>query len=368
MPASQSMLHDRQARTGAARFARTTESENINSKGVLGAKRPSPRLGACTGASNRKPLSTRSRETGSVFGDITNIAKNSSKPDKLQPVKSFPQPMPTEATTSFQSPSSNVEPSNAQEVDEYVPDIVDKLFAEEEAGRPQPDYMDRQNALTPKMRTILVDWLIEVHLKYKLRSETLHLGINLIDRYLSKVQVARNKLQLIGVVAMFIASKFEEIHPPEIKDWVYITDGAYTKDDVFMMENHMLTTLSFKIAVPTAAHFFDHLVVANGCDSVHRSCTQYLLELGLLQSRMLQYRPSHIVSAALLLSNELFARSPVWPQAMMNQSGYAEPMLGQCVQELRQLLKADRADAGGQQAVYRKFSTPQHHAVATMSF
>jgi cyclin B len=79
------------------------------------------------------------------------------------------------------------------------------------------------------MRAILVDWIIEVHLKFKLLPETLFITVNLIDRYLSIINIKRNNLQLVGVTAMFIASKYEEIYAPEVKDFVYITDYAYSK-------------------------------------------------------------------------------------------------------------------------------------------
>ena len=82
------------------------------------------------------------------------------------------------------------------------------------------------------MRAILVDWLIDVHQKFKLLSETLFLAVNIIDRFLSIRLINRNKLQLIGVTAAMIATKYEEIYPPTVKDWVYITDNAYKKEEI----------------------------------------------------------------------------------------------------------------------------------------
>jgi cyclin B len=79
------------------------------------------------------------------------------------------------------------------------------------------------------MWAILIDWLVEVHLKFKLVPETLYLTVSLIDRYLEKVEVHWEKLQLVGVTAMLIASKYEEIYAPEVQDFVYITDKAYQK-------------------------------------------------------------------------------------------------------------------------------------------
>ena len=82
----------------------------------------------------------------------------------------------------------------------------------------------------------MIDWLVEVHLKFKLLPETLFLTINLIDRYLSIREVSRSKLQLVGVASLMIAGKYEEIYPPTVKDYVYITDKAYTREDVLRME------------------------------------------------------------------------------------------------------------------------------------
>ena len=92
--------------------------------------------------------------------------------------------------------------------------------------------MEDQEYINERMRSILVDWLVEVHLKFKLVPETLYLTVNLIDRYLAKTEVSRPKLQLVGVTALLIASKYEEIYPPELRDLVYICDRAYSKLEV----------------------------------------------------------------------------------------------------------------------------------------
>jgi cyclin B len=89
--------------------------------------------------------------------------------------------------------------------------------------------MANQKEINDKMRAILVDWLIEVHSKFKLQKETLFITINIIDRFLEKTIVSKSRLQLVGVSALLIASKYEEIYPPELKDFVYITDRAYSK-------------------------------------------------------------------------------------------------------------------------------------------
>ena len=136
-----------------------------------------------------------------------------------------------------------------QEVDEYFEDIVDYFREEDGKKRPRDNYMDMQEDITYKMRAILVDWLVDVHLKYKMVPETLFLTINIIDRYLDKVNTPRTELQLVGVAAMFIASKYEDIYPPEAKEFAYITDKAFTKSQVIAMEKKILRTLDFDVTI-----------------------------------------------------------------------------------------------------------------------
>ena len=105
------------------------------------------------------------------------------------------------------------------------------------------NYMEKQPDITMNMRQILVDWLVEVSEEYKLQTETLHLAVNYIDRFLSLMSVQRSKLQLVGTAAMFIASKYEEIYPPDVSEFVYITDDTYTKRQVLRMEHLVIKVL-----------------------------------------------------------------------------------------------------------------------------
>lgn len=105
-------------------------------------------------------------------------------------------------------------------------------------SHPKP-YMDRQADINEKMRAILVDWLVEVHMKFRLVPDTLYLCVNIIDRYCSIAKVSRTKLQLLGVTSLFLACKHEEIYPPEVRDCVYITDRAYDRQEVSVVRyNH----------------------------------------------------------------------------------------------------------------------------------
>ena len=94
---------------------------------------------------------------------------------------------------------------------EYLENFEEKYLV-------NPEYMANQRFINNKRRAILIDWLIDVHLKYKLFPQTMYIAVNLIDRYLEKKETNKLEFQLIGVTAMFIACKYEEIVIPELKD------------------------------------------------------------------------------------------------------------------------------------------------------
>lgn len=130
--------------------------------------------------------------------------------------------------------------SNAQAAVQYAAGLFDYHRQVELRYAPSPIYMARQVDINERMRAILIDWLIEVHLKFKLEVDTMFLTVQLIDRFLQCKTVWREKLQLVGVSAMLIASKYEEIYAPEVRDFVYISDNAYSHEEVVAMESLML--------------------------------------------------------------------------------------------------------------------------------
>ena len=137
---------------------------------------------------------------------------------------------------------------------EYQDDVIQYLRSVDTKHTPKYQYMIKQPDITYPMRAILVDWLVEVGEEYKLQQETIYLAVNYIDRFLSYMSVQRAKLQLVGTACMFIAAKYEEIYPPEVGEFVYITDDTYTKKQVLRMEHLVLKVLNFDLAIPSAPY------------------------------------------------------------------------------------------------------------------
>eukprot|EP00930_Biecheleria_cincta_P071932 TRINITY_DN59383_c0_g1_i1.p1 TRINITY_DN59383_c0_g1~~TRINITY_DN59383_c0_g1_i1.p1 ORF type:complete len:488 (+),score=92.17 TRINITY_DN59383_c0_g1_i1:82-1464(+) len=251
-------------------------------------------------------------------------------------------------------------------VAEYAKDIFVHLSDSESSFQPRPGFLDAQTDINSKMRAILVDWLVEVHMKYKLKPETLFMAVNLVDRFLEQRLVLRKRLQLVGVTAMFIAAKFEEIYPPEIKDFVYITDNAYTKGEIQEMEVGMLAALNFELCCPTVAHYLDNYQSLTKCKEEQFHLMQYVAELCLPEVKMLRYLPSHLVAAAALLSNKILKHRPAWPECMSHIPADSQTVVKACARDMCGLLEG--AERNQLQAVRRKYSQAKFSSVAKMTF
>jgi hypothetical protein len=249
---------------------------------------------------------------------------------------------------------------------EYAGDVFAYLKRVEPSARVAPDYMSRQADINDKMRAILLDWLVDVHLKFKLVPETLFLTANLIDRFLEAKQVTRKHLQLVGVTAMLVASKYEEIWAPEVRDFVYISDRAYSRDQILNMEKIMLNVLRFNLTVPTPHHFLARFLKAAGAyaDAEVGAYAAYLAELSLPDYACLRFGPSLVAAAAVYAARAALGRREALPLALARHSGYDEEALREPAAALARLFR--RASTSSLSAVFKKYSADKHLGVARM--
>ncbi|TYI24830.1 hypothetical protein ES332_A05G012200v1 [Gossypium tomentosum] len=192
----------------------------------------------------------------------------------------------------------------------YAPDIYNNMRVTELNQRPSTNYMEQlQRDITPSMRGILVDWLVE------LVPDTLYLTVSLIDRFLSHNFIEKQRLQLLGVACMLIASKYEEICAPRVEEFCFITDNTYTRREDFLfvrkpqvlkMESKVLNLLYFQLSVPTTKTFLRFILAAQASYKVPclelEFLAKYLAELTLLEYSFLKFLPSNIAASAVFLA------------------------------------------------------------------
>ena len=189
-------------------------------------------------------------------------------------------------------------------VGEYLDEIYSNLLSDEKLMKfsPMIGYMERQSDINEQMRAILIDWLVEVHYRFRLKSETLFQTVWIIDTYLSLVEITRAKLQLLGIASLLIACKSQEIYYPQLNEFIDITDGAYAKHELIDMEKKVLKILDFNIVAPTANDFYNIITKAFCFDQKQFYLGKYFLESSLIDYRMIKYSSSVIgVSCAYIV-------------------------------------------------------------------
>ena len=179
---------------------------------------------------------------------------------------------------------------------EYMNEIYSNLLLDEKNLnlKPKLGYMQNQQDINEQMRAILIDWLIEVHYRFHLKDETLYQTIWIIDSYLSMFPILRAKLQLLGIAALLISCKVQEIYYPQLYELIDITDGAYVKEELVQMEEHILKILNFNIISPTANDFYNIVSKAFNFDQKQYFLGKYFMESSLIDYHMLKYSASVI--------------------------------------------------------------------------
>lgn len=225
----------------------------------------------------------------------------------------------------------------------YVQDMMAHWRDNEQRACVEPDYMIFQKEINPKMRAILIDWMALVCTKSKVQPEVIYLAVNILDRYLALKQTTKRELQLVGTAALFIASKYEEVYCVAVDDLVYLCDGAYSIIEIYEMETRILKALNYQISLPTVWHFLLRFLNAAHADKKMVYMSQYILELSLLNIHFIDYLPSELAAAAIMIARKAHHRNP-WSPTLRVFAGYVEEEIRPVAHAMLKYLKKVPAD------------------------
>ncbi|KAM0011870.1 putative cyclin domain-containing protein [Helianthus debilis subsp. tardiflorus] len=155
------------------------------------------------------------------------------------------------------------------------------------------------------MRAILIDWLIEVHNKFELSKETLYITINIVDRFLASETVSRRELQCVGMSAMLIASKYEDIWAPE---------------------KRILGRLKWNLTVPTPFVFLTRFIKASvtSPEITMENVEYFYAELGMMHYGIIKFSLSMVATAAVYAARTTMNKSLVWHETLEVHTGFSE--------------------------------------------
>ncbi|KAE8657936.1 Cyclin-A2-1 [Hibiscus syriacus] len=356
--------------------------------------------------------------------------KECAVPDSMPPIQAFTMPI------GHQSPQNKEEDEVCKKLEGskdvvdidlnlkdprvcslYAPDIYNYIRVTELNRRPSTNYMEQvQKDITPSMRGILIDWLVEVSEEYKLVPDTLYLTVSLIDRFLSHNFIEKHRLQLLGVTCMLIASKYEEICAPRVEEFCFITDNTYTRGEVWFfsyylyiafmnlallkknqsqillnslavlfvtysvgsgymagveMESKVLNFLYFHLSVPTTKTFLRRFIQAaqatykDPCMELE-FLANYLAELSLVEYNFLKFLPSLIAASAVFLARWTLNQSVhPWNPTLEHYTSYKASDLKTTVLALEELQL--NTNGCSLNSIRDKYNQQKFKCVATMS-
>lgn len=258
-------------------------------------------------------------------------------------------------------PIDEADKEDPQQAAEYVQEIYGYMRNLEVKFQVSQEYLQRPLDFISRTRSILVNWLVEIHARFELQQETLFLSINVMDRYLALQEVPRNQLQLVGITALLIASKYEDMWPPTIKELIFMTEDAYTSAEILKMELTMLDKLGYALGQPLPLHFLRRGTKAGQGDWLSHGISKYLIELCLMDHELLKYVPSEVAAASLHVARTVLKQED-WTTTLEFFTGYEKADLMPCVAEVQRVLKLSVESK--HQAIRSKWSKRKHLEIA----
>ncbi|XP_012670221.1 G2/mitotic-specific cyclin-B1-like [Clupea harengus] len=248
---------------------------------------------------------------------------------------------------------------------EYVKDIYKYLRQLETEQAVKPSYLEGRE-VTGNMRAILIDWLVQVQIKFRLLQETMYMTVAIIDRYLQDNPVPKKQLQLVGVTSMFVASKYEEMYPPEIADFAYVTDRAYTTAQIRDMEMKILRSLDFNFGRPLPLQFLRRASKIGEVTAEHHTLAKYLVELTMADYEMVHFAPSQVASAAFALTLKVY-NCGEWTPTLQHYMGYEEESLVPVMRHIAKNVLKVNDGLTKHLAVKNKYSSQKQMRIALIS-
>lgn len=249
--------------------------------------------------------------------------------------------------------------ADAQMCCEYERDIYTYLQHLEVALSVRPCYLQGQQ-VSAGMRALALDWLMQVQREFRLQPETLFMTVGIIDRFLQSNPVPKQYLQLVCVTAMLLSCKYEEVYPPTVGDFAFVTDGAYSCGDVRRMERIILKRLDYSLGRPNPLHFLQRACRVSQASAQHQSLAQFLLEVSVLDSDLLHVPPSLLAAAAFAESRRILD-SGERSLHLQHQSGYSAETLTPVMLQMENQLKKISSEHALQE-IHSRYQKQMHMA------
>jgi len=347
---------------------------NIVSKGKEGLKVQENRASILR-QSLRKKKDEKSAEAETEKTTSDESTENTSTESTPTPsTASSPVPTTTKDFTIVSPPQKYTVPEGVIDFDletkgdpaqhaEYAMDTF-QYYKQREITFKVPNYIGAQKFITEGMRGILIDWLVEVQESFELNHETLYTAVKIVDLYLSKKQIKKEDLQLLGATACLIASKVDERLPPLVDDFLYVCDDAYTREKLLRMERKVLGVIGFDLCYPLSYRFLRRFGRVCKVTMPVLTFARYILESSLLEYKFnVELSESHLAAAVMIVAFKVKGIEG-WENTLEFYSGVSIANVESVANNLLEMLQKPAKE--NLKTVRSKYSHKVFHEVATI--
>ncbi|OHT08618.1 Cyclin, N-terminal domain containing protein [Tritrichomonas foetus] len=258
------------------------------------------------------------------------------------------------------------DPNDPQEVHEFDLEIFNFMKSFENKTLPNPNFFEGQTNITPRMRATVIDWLVEVHRKLKMHTDTLYLTVYLMDQYLSHVDLDKTKYQRLGCAALLIASKSEEIYPPSVKELVELADRSFTTIALSRMEASLFQTVSFHVNPILPPMFLKRFLRIVRTDLVLSMLSYFILESSLLDVGFIGVPPSLLAASSICLAMTIQNGPGQWTPFLEANTGYRLEDLAPTIDQL--LASVNNCKVSRFPTIRKKYSSVTMGSVSKIAF
>jgi len=253
-----------------------------------------------------------------------------------------------------------------EDEDDYSQEIYLYCREREKRFHVSSNFLVVQPEINDRLRKIMIDWVIKLHHALQLLPETLYLSVNIMDRYLCIAQFRKDIYQLIAISAVLAASKYEEVHPPQIEDFLTVTRNLFSRNQIIKMEYILLVSLSFNLSSPSSFQFLEYFLHFVGADETEMVISYYLLESTLMDPIFYSLLPSQIASGVIYLSNLMQSETLPWPNSLSELTNYSVEMVKPWAALIRNHLSRLRTSTT-LKGIVKKYQSEEFYQVAFLS-
>ena len=202
------------------------------------------------------------------------------------------------------------------------------IETEQDETRPSPHLFDHQSNITPRMRSTVIDWLVEIHRRFKMHSESLYMTIYLLDMYLTECDLDKACYQRLACAALMIAAKSEERSVPLMEDFVYVAGKSFSATALQRMEASLFEKVGCHVTPILAFSFLSRSLRFIQATPQQSQYCLFILESLLLDSDFIGVRPSFLAAAVFYTGFKIMNKDDFqWDVTMTKNIGYDEPAL-----------------------------------------